>query len=165
MSFAQDDIIRTILEGINPNYAEEIRNSASALLSILPEIIIDRIDNLDRDQKQYHKLRAQNASQAAMEMFFETMDKERQEKHTFQIERAIQFMPFNELAEVAELFIGLTQIRRRLSFDSETVGGPIDVAVISKADGFIWVKRNFYFNKDLNYAFLGNYLEKREDIG
>ena len=158
MSFAQDDIIRTILEGINPNYAEVIRNSASRLLSILPEIIIDRIDNLDPDQKEFHKSRAQDASQAAVEMFFEIMDKERQEKHTFQIERAIQFMPFSELAEVAELFIGLTQIRRRLSFDSETVGGPIDVAVISKADGFIWVKRKFYFSKDLNYAFLGKYL-------
>lgn len=110
------------------------------------------------DQKQFHKSRVQHASQAAVEMFFEIVDKEHQEKHTFQIERAIQFMPFSELAEVAELFIGLTQIRRRLSFDSETVGGPIDVAVISKADGFIWVKRKFYFSKELNYAFLGKYL-------
>ena len=91
------------------------------------------------------------------------MDRERQEKHTFQIESAIQFMPFSELAEVAELFIRLTQIRQRLSFDSETVGGPIDVAVISKADGFIWVKRKFYFSKELNYAFFGKYLDNSDE--
>jgi hypothetical protein len=28
-----------------------------------------------------------------------------------------------------------------VSLDAETVGGPIDVAVISKCDGFVWVKR------------------------
>ena len=71
-------------------------------------------------------------------------------------------MPFSELAEIAELFIRLTQVRRRLSPDSETVGGPIDVAVISKADGFVWIKRKFYFDKELNYSFAGNYLDEND---
>lgn len=75
------------------------------------------------------------------------------------IEKAIKMMPFSELAEIAEVFIRLTQVRRRLSPDSETVGGPIDVAVISKADGFIWIKRKYYFDKELNYSFIGNYLD------
>ena len=61
--------------------------------------------------------------------------------------------------EIAEVFIRLTQVRRRLSPDSETVGGPIDVAVISKADGFVWIKRKYYFDKELNYSFIGNYLD------
>ena len=34
--------------------------------------------------------------------------------------------------------------------DAETVGGPIDVAVISKSEGFIWIKRKLYFDKNLN---------------
>lgn len=87
------------------------------------------------------------------------MDAERTSKHTFQIEKAIKLMPFSELAEVAELLIRLTQVRRRLSPDSETVGEPIDVAVISKADGFVWIKRKHYFDKELNYSFIGNYLD------
>ena len=41
--------------------------------------------------------------------------------------------------------------------EMETVGGPIDVAVISKGDGFIWIKRKHYFNKDLNPQFFKNY--------
>jgi len=39
----------------------------------------------------------------------------------------------------------------------ETVGGPIDVAVISKVDGFIWIKRKHYFKIELNPQFSANY--------
>jgi len=31
----------------------------------------------------------------------------------------------------------------------ETVGGPIDVAVLSKGDGFVWIKRKSYFDPRL----------------
>jgi hypothetical protein len=40
--------------------------------------------------------------------------------------------------------------------DAETVGGPIDVAVISKGDGFIWIKRKHYFKPELNPHFFKN---------
>jgi hypothetical protein len=33
------------------------------------------------------------------------------------------------------------------------VGGSVDVAVISKKDGFIWIKRKHYFQPDKNYHF------------
>ena len=41
--------------------------------------------------------------------------------------------------------------------DAETVAGPIDVAVISKGDGFIWIKRKHYFERELNPQFFANY--------
>jgi hypothetical protein len=43
----------------------------------------------------------------------------------------------------------------------ENVGGPIDVAVISAGDGFIWIKRKHYFEAERNPHFLANYY--RED--
>ena len=46
--------------------------------------------------------------------------------------------------------------------DAETVGGPIDVAVISKGDGFIWIKRKHYFSTELNPCFNQNYFRKPE---
>ena len=39
---------------------------------------------------------------------------------------------------------------------SETVGGPIDVALISKGDGLIWIKRKHYFAPELNQQFFHN---------
>ena len=159
MSFAQEDITRTILEGINPSYAKEILDSAFEFFTMMPDKIIDGIDELSEEEKSYYKKEAINASIESIKEFFRRMDEERMNKHTFQIEKAIEMVPFSELAEIAEVFIRLTQVRRRLSPDSETVGGPIDVAVISKADGFVWIKRKYYFDKELNYAFIGNYLD------
>ena len=161
MSFAQEDITKTILEGINPSYANAILESAIEFFAMLPKKIIDGIDELSDDEKTYYKSEALNASVESIREFFRRMDEERKNKHTFQIEKAIEMVPFSELAEIAEVFIRLTQVRRRLSPDSETVGGPIDVAVISKADGFVWIKRKYYFDKELNYAFIGNYLDER----
>lgn len=41
-----------------------------------------------------------------------------------------------------------------------TVGGPIDVAIISKGDGFIWIKRKHYFKKELNPQFFEGYFNR-----
>lgn len=39
------------------------------------------------------------------------------------------------------------------------IGGPVDVAVISKHDGFIWLKRKLYFNPELNHCFFNKYMK------
>jgi hypothetical protein len=70
----------------------------------------------------------------------------------------IAVLPKDELAKLAESLVDLTSLHRRVARDLETVGGPIDVALISKADGFIWVKRKHYFNLEMNRHFELNYM-------
>ena len=74
----------------------------------------------------------------------------------------VRALPKNELAEMAETLVNLTSFRQRMSPDAETVGGPVDVAVISKGDGFIWIKRKHYFQAELNHQFFNNYFGSRE---
>ncbi len=62
----------------------------------------------------------------------------------------VKHLPKEELASMAEALVSLTSLKRRVSTDQETVGGPIDVAVISKGDGSIWIKRKHYFDPRLN---------------
>jgi len=50
-------------------------------------------------------------------------------------------LPAEETAQLAELLIKLTAFRQHVADEEEDVGEPIDVAVISKADGFVWHKR------------------------
>jgi hypothetical protein len=59
-------------------------------------------------------------------------------------------MPKQDLAALAEEMINLTAVKRKFSSGKETVGGPIDVAVISRIDGFVWVSRKHYFTPELN---------------
>lgn len=60
----------------------------------------------------------------------------------------VSSLPRTNLSEIAEALINITSLRRHVSTDSETVGGPTDVAIIAKADGFTWVKRKKYFEKN-----------------
>ena len=61
---------------------------------------------------------------------------------------------------MAESLVNLTSFRRHVTPDVETVGGPIDVAIISRGDGFIWIKRKHYFQPELNQHFLANYFRE-----
>ncbi|MDV0446866.1 hypothetical protein MsAg5_07280 [Methanosarcinaceae archaeon Ag5] len=73
----------------------------------------------------------------------------------------IENLPKSELAFMAETLVNLTSFKRMFSIGMETVGGPVDVAVISKGDGFIWIKRKHYFKPELNPHFIAHYYNKR----
>src|SRR5688500_18027439 len=51
-----------------------------------------------------------------------------------------------DMAELAEALVSITSLKRKFTASEESVGGPVDVAVITKGDGFIWMKRKHYFD-------------------
>jgi hypothetical protein len=78
--------------------------------------------------------------------------------YIFPLLNAVNSLSKEDLSEMAESLIYLTYLKRRITFAEESVGGPVDVAIISKGDGFIWVKRKHYFKPELNQYFFQNYL-------
>lgn len=79
------------------------------------------------------------------------------ENHVGPVLSIVEALPKDELAEMAEAVVSLTALRRKMSSDQETVGPPIDVAVISKGDGLVWIKRKHYFDIGLNPYFLARH--------
>ena len=65
---------------------------------------------------------------------------------------SVRLIPLSEMASLAENLVNITSLRRTYAIDGnqQTVGGPTDVAVLSKGDGFVWIKRKHYFNRELN---------------
>lgn len=63
-------------------------------------------------------------------------------------------LPKDELGTMAESLVSLTKFKRRISREQETVGGPVDVAVITKGDGFVWMKRKHYFVPGVNPRYI-----------
>jgi len=58
------------------------------------------------------------------------------------IERTVASLPSQTLAEVAEDLVRLTITRQKVWPDGvETVGGDVDVAVMSKYESFVWSSR------------------------
>ena len=60
-------------------------------------------------------------------------------------------LPKDELGLLAESLVNITSLKQRMSVhQSNTVGGAIDVAVISIGDGFVWINRKHYFDDKFN---------------
>ena len=92
-----------------------------------------------------------------MEKFDTVIDEFIHDYYIDPITEIVTHLPKNELAEMAETLVNLTSFKRRVSTDAETVSGPIDVALISKDDGFVWIRRKQYFDSKLNPQFMANY--------
>ena len=76
----------------------------------------------------------------------------------------VTFMSKKELSELSHALVELTSKKRRFSAEQETVGGPIDVAVITRNEGFIWIQRKHYFEPALNQNYLSR-IGKKGDRG
>jgi hypothetical protein len=59
-------------------------------------------------------------------------------------------MPFAEAIDLARFLVDTTIGYSRFLFGPNTVGGPVDVAGISRHEGFKWVARKHYYPSDLN---------------
>jgi len=59
-------------------------------------------------------------------------------------------MPLQDAIELAEFLVDLTIKFSRFMPGAPTVGGPIEIAAISKHEGFRWIKRKYYFDRRLN---------------
>ena len=63
-------------------------------------------------------------------------------------EKSLKDYELQDLAALADSLIDLTGFHRILTFSQEGVGGPVDLAVISKSDGFTWIRRKNWYHKD-----------------
>ena len=77
-------------------------------------------------------------------------------QYLYPITNSVATLPIEELALLAESMINITSMRRKVAIDDSngTVGGPVDLAIISKGEGFIWIKRKHYFDPDLNPQYI-----------
>jgi hypothetical protein len=70
------------------------------------------------------------------------------------LRRVLNSLSVQEMAELAETLLVLESLRERVTSPSESVGGPVDVAAITKSDGLVWIRRKHYFESGLNLRYL-----------
>lgn len=76
-------------------------------------------------------------------------DRARQE-HAYPLRRVLGALPVEEMAELAETLVNLQSLKEKVTKPSASVGGPVDVAIITKNEGLVWAKRKFFFDGSLN---------------
>jgi hypothetical protein len=60
------------------------------------------------------------------------------------------YMPLQDAVELATYLVAVSEGFTRFNPGPDTVGGPIEVAAISKHEGFKWVQRKHYYTTGLN---------------
>lgn len=155
--FAHTDMVETFLHGISPNYKKKLWTNVLSLIQGLPKLIIDEFSTLGTEDKEALIERLKPITLKSAQHVAQQMKKYSDEQHLAPIRQAITHSPKDQIAHIAASLVNLNSLQKRMSLKPETVGGPVDVAVISKGDGFIWIDRKHYFKPELNPQFFRNY--------
>ncbi len=154
MPFAQIDVIDTILSGINP---ELFKLSNHVLDNLLREILTVTLPNIEGMPKQVIDQLNQIDVGGIVNKYQSSVKNIINEKHVHPLMNAVSQLSKEDLAEMSESLVYMTYLKRRFSMGEESVGGPVDVAIITKGDGFIWIKRKHYFDPGINQNYFQNY--------
>lgn len=74
--------------------------------------------------------------------------------HYHPMKRVIASLPIEEMTHLAETLVVLQSLKERVTSPRQSVGGPIDVAVITKSEGLVWIKRKHFFDQDKNLRYV-----------
>ena len=137
--FAQDRMIRTFLTGMDQHLRMFIFSESLKLSMGLVTDVVSRTPNLsDAQRDKIFRDYSQNNLQHALHEFFKSIDNYQYAVHTRPILRAVNSLPKKELGETAASLIKLNSFQQKVMHSIETVGGPIDVAVITRNGGLEW---------------------------
>ncbi len=124
--FAQRETIDMIIGGIHPRLRGKL---------------IDDVDRWVLNGGKNGKAGKPERIEKRRKEFADYMRDEIQQRYDQPFMDAVSALPRQDLAKMAEVLVNLTAFLMRMTADQdETVAEPIDVALLSKGDGFIWVK-------------------------
>ena len=160
--FAQTEMVATFMEGIDPSLDKAASDYVETLLEKYAEVISSNL-GLSKEKEKSVRDVLQSKSSTLSAGYRDFVKSYRMREHVAPILDMVAVLPKDELATVAETLVNITSFKRKVTAVQETVGGPVDVAVISKGDGLLWIKRKHYFQPDLNHHFFANYYRRECD--
>ncbi len=159
--FAQSNDVTIFIEGMGPDIVRMIKQKLFELMTFnIPNTSTDELQqkfSFSKAESEKVKNMLEDIGTGGFEKVVRELDAYRRHRYVAPILNAIESLQKDELAFVAENFVNMVSFRKQVSHEAETVGGPIDVAVITKGDGLIWIKRKHYFDRSLNHHFFSKY--------
>ncbi len=149
LGFAQDDMIMSFLNGIDPTLAKYSDEAVAEAVDRVSSEIFRAMSPSGGSMPPAAKAVLDQIKADTLEKIRKFRDRE----FTQRVQELIGVMPKQEISNLARALIDLTTLKRRVTREQESVGGEVDVAIISKSEGFVWVKRKHYFPAELNPRF------------
>ena len=152
LPFAQTDVINAYLTGIDGNSEDQIKQEFERLIETYTSNIYHVKSTKDIDE-------INGIKKILINTFNDNINILKKDFYS-PILKTVDSLPKEELGNLASTLIEITSLKRKIDSNLESVGGNIDVALISKGDGFIWKKRSPYFNPKLNPQFFDEKMNK-----
>lgn len=143
-AFAQREMAVRFMEGVDPLYEELEEKLLVRLCSRYADAVVDHMQKYDAAEKEELKRQLLDYGERLAKEYQKRTSQFKKEYFADPITNIVSYLPKSDLATLAESLVSLTLLKLKFSPESETVAGPIDVAVISKMDGFVWVRRKKY---------------------
>jgi hypothetical protein len=164
--FAQSNDVRTFMEGMGRDITEFFEK---AIAEVARQGVPERTVRALRKKHAIDDALAEDILHIAQEIGSGTYNEITRRLTELKFNRyinpvlqATRFLQKEDLAMMAQTLVNLVSFRKQVTMEVETVGGPIDVAVITKGDGFVWIQRKSYFPAELNHRFFRNYFDQGE---
>lgn len=162
LPLAQSDVANTFICGMSPqtqsNLIQRTEIIRAKFFKTLEESLLTQ-DFIIKEKEANAKFIVKTIIDKYIDAYLKNIDSILQDNAN-EITAAVVNLSVPDLALMAKNLVEMTSFKRRVSLDLETVGGPIDVAVISKGDGFIWIERKHYFKRELNEHFFEGYKDR-----
>ena len=147
--FAQTDVMMTFIDGISPELREKVAEAQQNSVDMAHRIIYQQLADSGVSEDVL-KIVANADLEKVKEDYLNGIHEHLLETRSKGLFNAVESFNVEELANMAENLVSITNLQRHITSSEETVGGPVDVAVITRCEGFIWVKRKMWFDSQLN---------------
>ena len=154
--FAQTDVTNTFIRSVDGKLRQEFIDSSKQLLSDFRDEIVESLKQASAPQQLLDLLNAIDCNKYKKK-YSDAMAKYINEHYIDNLIETVAYLSKEDLSDMAENLVRMTCLKRHITSELESVGGPVDVAVITKGDGFIWIKRKHYFEASLNQQFFERY--------
>ena len=137
--YADSEVTNAFIRGIDSSLERRIYGAAWQMMQGLVEHVVSAFPNVDRVQREGVKKQFQAQ---ILPKYFDTframMADYQQQTYINPILRVLEIAGGQELGETARDLVALNIFKKRIMAQHQTVGGAIDVAVISREGGFKW---------------------------
>jgi hypothetical protein len=140
--YADSEATYAFLRGIGFDLETRVYGAFEAVSGALVDKVVAGFGDIDPAQRESIRRAAQaELVPQAVQTCYEAINAYQQKTYIDPVLAVVEIATRNDLAETARDLVALNILKKRVTAQDPTVGGAVDVAVISRDAGFIWWKR------------------------
>lgn len=150
--FAQTDVANTMVRGVDDTLRQQFYTQYKESVSLIKEELLKGLEAAGAPNELMKVVSGIDVDKY-QDLYKKSMNEYIDTNYVNKLLEMVGSLGKEDLGDMAENLVRMTCLKRHITTDEETVGGPVDVAVITKGDGFVWLKRKHYFSADINHRY------------